>query len=92
MGKKRGKHQSFDKAMKPFMARLDASHLVKKIVLGEGEGTRHSFTPGKVKIQRQTEAGFKLKAFTDRGVMNLFVVCDKLNADQVRQLIQEFVE
>ncbi len=91
MASKRGKHQSIGKEMKPLAAKLEGSSLVKKMVLMRSENARHSFTPGKCKLQFVTDAGFKLNAYTGNGIVNLFVVCDASNIQPILKLIADFL-
>lgn len=91
MASKRGKHQSIPKELKPLAARLEGNPLVKKMILGFSENARHSFAPGKAKLQFITDAGFKLKTYSGNGVTEVFVVCDLINIPPILENIKEFL-
>lgn len=86
---KRAKHKSLSSDLNKSIRWLESYQEVDKIVLGYTENCRHKFSPGYLKIQSCTEAGIKIKGFSGRGVVDIFVVLKKENINLVKQLIQK---
>lgn len=80
----RGKHKSIPKELKKNIAWLEDNGA--KIVIGLSECARHKYSPGTIKLLRETEAGFKANAYSGNGVMNIFIV---VKDDELRARIKE---
>ena len=76
MASKRGVHQHFDKKLKAGVKWLDGLSYVKKVILGVCEGARHAYAPGTMRFQLKTRSGVKLRAFSDNGVADVYIVLD----------------
>jgi hypothetical protein len=80
----RGKHKSIPKELKKNVAWLENNGA--KLVIGLSECARHKYSPGTIKLLRETEAGFKANAYSGNGVMNIFIV---VKDDELREKVRE---
>lgn len=84
---KRGKHKSVEASLDRRLRRLASNPLIKKIILGASDNARHKFSPGTLRIQREEPNGFKVNGYSGRGVTEMYVYCDEIHKQQVRDLI-----
>lgn len=79
----KGKHKSVPKELKRNIAWLEKEGV--KVVLGICECARHKFSPGTIRLVRETDAGFKAIAYSGNGIMNMFIVTKNKT---VRELVR----
>jgi len=80
----RGKHKSIPKELKKNVAWLESNGA--KLIIGLSECARHKYSPGTIKLLKETDAGFKANGYSGNGVMNLFIVIKDL---ELRKKIKE---
>ncbi len=84
---KSGRHTSVCPACKRSLTRLKKHHIVKKIVLGASNNCRHKFSPGTVRIQLETDAGFKINIYGGNGITTGYLYCEEKDKSQVVALL-----
>jgi hypothetical protein len=89
---KKGKHKSLDKSLKPVIAWLESLDIVERIILGISEACRHTYSPGHLKYQGDTEAGIRLNAYSGKGVTKIFVRVETEDKDKLIELIEKRME
>ncbi len=80
----KGKHKSVPKELKKNITWLENQGC--KIVIGISECARHKYSPGAIKLARETDAGFKAIAYSGNGIMNIFIVTKN---NELRELVRE---
>ncbi|MCE2928265.1 MAG: hypothetical protein LW817_01380 [Candidatus Caenarcaniphilales bacterium] len=80
----KGRHQSTPKELKKNFAWLE--NYGAKIIIGISECARHKYSPGTIKLLRETPAGFKANAYSGNGIMNIFIVT---KTPEIRDLVKE---
>lgn len=84
---KRGRHKSADHALDRSLRWLESLEIVKKVILGITENTRHKFTPGHLKIQMTVQGGLKFKGYSGNGVVDIFVRIEPEHVARLSELI-----
>ena len=92
--KKRGKHQTLTKEIKPQIRKIESLPGVKKIIIAATVNKRSKKTAsrtsagnvGSLKYQRDIDSGIKIRANTSRGTMTLYVYCDD------KEVVKDFLE
>lgn len=80
---KKGKHTTVEKSLRPEIAWLESLTEVKKVILGISDSCRHSYPPGHLKLQGETDGGLRLNGYSGSGVTRVFVRVDEENRDFV---------
>jgi hypothetical protein len=87
---KRGRHTSVDSELRPAITWLEKLSAVKKVFLGRAESCRHRYSPGTLRVVGLTESGFRLKAYSGRGVQEIAVAILPLSErERIIELIEE---
>ena len=84
---KRGRHKSVDAALDRRLRRLEANPLIKKVILGATSNARHAFPPGMLRVQYETQNGFKVNGYSGNGVVTIHVYCTDSDKEEVKSLI-----
>jgi hypothetical protein len=83
-----GRHKSLDKHVKHSVAWIEKISSVTKVVLGFSEGCRHRYPPGHIRFKMNVRGGFKVNAYSGRGVTDIFIKIDPIEErDMVKLLI-----
>jgi hypothetical protein len=85
---KRGRHRSADPELERSLRWLESLTIVKKVILGLTENSRHKFPPGFLKIQMPVAGGIKLKGFSGNGVVDLFVRVEPEHLGELTAVIE----
>ena len=85
---KSGRHTSVCQACKRTLKRLKSLSIVKKIVLGASNNCRHKFAPGSIRIQQETDAGFKINLYGSNGITTGYLYCDQGDKAKVKELAE----
>lgn len=80
-----GKHMNVTKEMKQWITNIQKDQHVNKIILGIAENARHKYTPGTILFRQFTDTGLQFRAYTGRGVRDVFICCDPENREHLRQ-------
>lgn len=90
MSKKKGKHKSLDKAMKPHIRWLEAMPCITKVVLGISEACRHRYAPGTLRFKSNVDGGIKINGYSGIGVTDIFIKIDPITErERIKALILE---
>lgn len=90
MSKKKGKHKSLDKAVKPNIRWLESMPCIKKVVLGISESCRHRYAPGTLRFKSDVDGGIKINGYSGLGVTDIFIKIDPISErERIKQLILE---
>lgn len=85
-----GRHTTLDKHVKRSVAWIENIPAVTKVVLGFSESCRHRYPPGHIRIKLNVRGGFKVNAYSGRGVTDIFIKIDPFEErDRVKQMIVE---
>ncbi len=89
-----GRHKTLDKHVKRSVAWLEDIPYVTKVVLGFSENCRHRYAPGSLKYKRNVRGGFKMNAYSGKGVTDIFVKIEPIEQrEHVKMLmVQKFGE
>jgi len=82
-----GKHKMICKSHKNTLEYLKTINGIKKIILGCGKGGKHAKPPGQLEFCNFTDSGIRYKAFTNRGVRDIFVICKDHNKKKIHEKI-----
>lgn len=83
-----GRHKSLDKHVKRSVAWIEGIASVTKVVLGFSESCRHRYPPGHIRFKMNVRGGFKVNAYSGRGVTDIFIKIDPIeDREQVREMI-----
>lgn len=83
-----GRHTTLDKHVKRSITWLESIHSVTKIVLGFSESCRHRYPPGYLRFKMNVRGGFKINAYSGRGVTDIFIKVDPItDRDLVKSMI-----
>ncbi len=86
----KGRHTSIDKHLKNNILWIEKLPGVQKVVLGISEACRHKYPPGFIRIKNDVEAGFKMVAYSGKGVTNIFVRVDPISErEHIKTMIRE---
>ncbi len=80
----RAKHKSVPKELKKNFSWLEKQGI--KLVLGICECARHRYSPGTIRLVRDTDAGYKAIGYTGNGIMNFFIV---VQDEELKEAIKE---
>ncbi len=87
-----GRHRSLDKHVKRSVAWISTIHSVSKIVLGFSESCRHKYPPGHIRFRMNVSGGFKVNAYSGRGITDIFIKIDPIEDRELvkTMLIEHF--
>ena len=80
-----GKHMNVTKEMKHWIENVRRNKNVNKVILGIAENARHKYTPGTILFRQFTDTGLQFRAYTGRGVRDVFVCCDPEHRELLKQ-------
>lgn len=82
-----GRHTTLDKHVKRSIAWMESVPAITKIVLGFSESCRHRYPPGHIRIKGNVRGGFKVNAYSGRGVTDIFIKIEPIEArDKVKEM------
>ncbi len=87
--RKRGRHTSLDKSLKPEIAWLESHVAVERLIIGRSEACRHSFPPGHIKVQGAVDGGIRVNAYSGIGVTQIFIKVSDENRPGLLELLQK---
>jgi hypothetical protein len=68
----RGKHKSLDPKLSRERDWLQSFNEVSTVIVGRSESCRHRYSPGTLKIQSETNNGFKMNGYSGNGVTVIY--------------------
>lgn len=84
---KRGKHRSACPKSERAIKRLERNSKVLGTKFGATDNCRTTYTPGHLKFQRNVDAGIKINAFTENGLISVYVYCNENDREYVKSLL-----
>ena len=83
-----GRHRTLDKHVKRSIAWIAGVAGVSKIVLGFSESCRHRYPPGHIRFRVNVSGGFKVNAYSGKGVTDIFIKVDPI---EERELVKALI-
>lgn len=85
-----GRHKTLDKHVKQSVAWLKQQPGVAKIIVGFSYACRHRYAPGVLRWRLDVPGGFKINAYSGKGVTDLFVKVEPIErVSDVKTLLAE---
>ncbi len=78
-----GRHKTLDKHVKRNIAWVESIPSVTKVVLGFSEGCRHKYPPGHIRFKMNVRGGFKVNAYSGKGVTDIFIKIDPIEDREI---------
>ena len=84
---KRGRHTTACSKANRAIKRLERDDRVTGTKFGATDNCRTQYSPGHLKFKYFVDAGMKVNAFTENGVITLWVYCAEKDKEGVRALL-----
>ncbi len=87
-----GRHKSLEPHVKRNIMWIESIPSVTKVVIGFSESCRHRYAPGHIRFKMNVRGGFKVNAYSGRGVTDIFIKIDPIEQRDivVARLIKRF--